>query len=112
MTRARSNNPSPIIAVNPAPTGPRLARANTTEFLAGVWHELHAKDVDGDEITEFFRKLDKHMEAPVDDESIWRVTQTAETSNPTLRRQIMRTQNLQHLAAVITNWFTNPPAEL
>jgi len=34
------------------------------------------------------------------------------TSNPTLRRQIMRTQNLQHLAAVITDWFTNPPAEL
>ena len=89
-----------------------LGSTGIFRVLAGVWHELHAKDVDDDEITEFFRKLDKHMAAPVDDDSIWRVTQAADDFEPNASAPIMRTQNLQHLAAVITNWFTNPPAEL
>ena len=89
-----------------------LGSTGMLRVLAGVWHELHAKDVDDDEITEFFRKLDKHMAAPVDDESIWRVTQATDDFEPNASAPIMRTQNLQHLAAVITDWFTNPPAKL
>jgi hypothetical protein len=89
-----------------------LGSTGMLRVLAGVWHELHAQDVDDDEITEFFRKLDKHMAAPVDDESIWRVTQAAGDFEPNASAPIMRTQNLQHLAGVITDWFTNPPTEL
>jgi hypothetical protein len=89
-----------------------LGSTGMLRVLAGVWHELHAMDVDDDEITEFFRKLDKHMEAPVDDESIWRVKEVADDFEPNASAPIMRTQNLQHLAAVITGWFSNPPAEL
>ncbi len=89
-----------------------LGNIGILRVLAGVWHELHAKEVDDDEITEFFRKLDKHMAAPVDDESIWRVTRAADDFEPNASAPIMRTQNLQHLAGVITEWFTNPPAKL
>jgi hypothetical protein len=89
-----------------------LGSTGMLRVLAGVWHELHAKDVDDDEITDFFRRLDKHMEAPVDDESIWRITPAVDDFEPNASAPIMRTQNLQHLAAVITDWFTNPPAEL
>jgi hypothetical protein len=63
-------------------------------------------------ITQFFRKLDKHMAAPVDDKSIWRVTQARDDFEPNASAPIMRTQNLQHLAGVMTDWFTNPPAKL
>lgn len=89
-----------------------LGATGMLRVLAGVWHELHAKDVDDDEITEFFRRLDKHMAAPVDDESIWRVTPAAEDFESSGATPVMRTQNLQHLARVITDWFANPPAEL
>lgn len=89
-----------------------LGNIGILRVLAGVWHQLHANDVDDDEITEFFRKLDKHMAAPVDDESIWRVTRAADDFEPNASAPIMRTQNLQHLAGVITEWFTNPPAKL
>lgn len=89
-----------------------LGSTGMLRVLAGVWHELHAQDVDDDEITEFFRKLDKHMAAPVDNESIWRDTQAADDFEPNASAPIMRTQNLQHLAGVITDWFTDPPTEL
>ncbi|MGE2816448.1 hypothetical protein ACQI5H_15115 [Mycobacterium heidelbergense] len=89
-----------------------LGNIGVLRVLAGVWHRLHANDVDDDEITEFFRKLDKHMAAPIDNEGIWRVTRAADDFEPNASAPIMRTQNLQHLAGVITEWFTNPPAEL
>jgi hypothetical protein len=89
-----------------------LGSLGMLKVLAGVWHELHAMDADDDEITEFFRKLDKHMAAPVADDSIWRVTRAADDFEPNASAPIMRTQNLQHLAAVITDWFTDPAAEL
>ncbi|MCH9729514.1 MAG: hypothetical protein K0U84_07535 [Actinomycetia bacterium] len=89
-----------------------LGSTGMLRVLAGVWHDLHAKEVDDDEITEFFRKLDKHTAAPVGDQSIWRVTEAADDFEPNASAPIMRTQNLQHLAAVIAGWFFTPPAEL
>jgi hypothetical protein len=47
-----------------------LGSVGTLRVLAGVYHELSAAEVDDEEITDFFRRLDRHMIAPVCDHRV------------------------------------------
>jgi hypothetical protein len=52
------------------------------------------------------------MNAPVSDSSIWRQTDAKQDFEFNASAPVMRTQNLQHLVKVITDWYSNPPAQL
>ena len=91
-----------------------LGSVGTLRVLAGVYHSLSEEmEVDDEDITDFFRRLSPHMNAPVTIGSIWRTTQANKDFEPNASAPIMRTQNLQHLVAVIVkSWYKNPPAGL
>lgn len=64
------------------------------------------------DITEFFKRLDPHMAAPVAETSIWRTTDADEDFEPNAASPIMRTQNIVHLVGVIAGWYKKAPAGL
>jgi hypothetical protein len=66
---------------------------------------------DGD-IQEFFKRLDRHMTAPVTEDSIWRTTTANEDFEPNASAPIMRQQNVVHLTKVITDWYKKAPAAI
>lgn len=91
-----------------------LGSVGMLRVLGGVFHELRASDnpVELDDITEFFKRLDRHMTAPVTETSIWRTSDANADFEPNAAAPIMRTQNLVHLVGVIAGWYKKAPAAL
>lgn len=88
-----------------------LGSIGMLRVLAGVFHGLAADmDLGEDDITQFLRRLNPHMNAPVG--GIWLTTQAHADFEPKASAPIMRTQNLQHLVGVIVSWYKNPPSGL
>lgn len=91
-----------------------LGSVGMLRVLGGVFRELRAGDnpVELDDITEFFKRLDLHMAAPVSETSIWRTTEAVLDFEPNAAAPIMRTQNIIHLVGTITSWYKKAPAAL
>ncbi|GAA1480095.1 hypothetical protein GCM10009624_05350 [Gordonia sinesedis] len=90
-----------------------LGSVGMLRVLAGVFFTIYdAEESNSSDIVDLFSKLDKHMAAPVSDESLWRTTDARADFEPNASAPIMRTQNLQHLVKVIAGWNDNPPAAL
>lgn len=91
-----------------------LGSVGMLRVLGGVFHELRSGEnpAELDDITEFFKRLDPHMAAPVTDASIWRNSEAKDDFEPNAFAPIMRTQNIVHLVGVITGWFKKAPAAL
>ncbi|MBL7495119.1 hypothetical protein I6A84_34725 [Frankia sp. CNm7] len=91
-----------------------LGSVGMLRVLGGVFHQLRTGEtpVELDDITEFFKRLDPHMAAPVSDTSIWRTTDAGDDFESKASAPIMRTQNIVHLVSVITGWYKKAPAAL
>ncbi|HEY9475658.1 MAG TPA: DNA sulfur modification protein DndB [Mycobacteriales bacterium] len=91
-----------------------LGSVGMLRVLGGVFHELRAGDnpAELDDITEFFKRLDRHMAAPVTETSIWRTSNSSVDFELNASAPIMRTQNIVHLVDVITGWYKKAPAAL
>ncbi|MFI9011849.1 DNA sulfur modification protein DndB [Actinosynnema sp. NPDC053489] len=91
-----------------------LGSVGMLRVLGGVFHVLRSGDnpVELNDITEFFRRLDRHMAAPVAETSIWRSTSAEVDFEPNAAAPIMRTQNIIHLVDVIVGWYKKAPAAL
>ncbi|HVQ90177.1 MAG TPA: DNA sulfur modification protein DndB, partial [Mycobacteriales bacterium] len=91
-----------------------LGSVGMLRVLGGVFRELRAGDnpAELDDITEFFKRLDPHMAAPVTETSIWRTSETGIDFEKDAASPIMRTQNIVHLVGTITAWYKKPPAAL
>ncbi|MGN9805122.1 DNA sulfur modification protein DndB [Micromonospora sp. L32] len=91
-----------------------LGSVGMLRVLGGVFHELRKSDNPAElgDITEFFKRLDRHMAAPVTETSIWRVSDAAVDFEPKAAAPIMRQQNIVHLVGVITGWYKKAPASL
>lgn len=91
-----------------------LGSVGMLRVLGGVFRELRAGDnpAELDDITEFFKRLDPHMAAPVTGTSIWLTTEAKGDFEPNATAPIMRTHKIVHLVGVITGWYKNSPASL
>ncbi|SBW29146.1 hypothetical protein FDG2_6510 [Candidatus Protofrankia californiensis] len=91
-----------------------LGSVGMLRVLGGVFHQLRAGEtpVELDDVTEFFKRLDPHMAAPVSETSIWRTTDAGDDFESKASAPIMRTQNIVHLVNVITGWYKKAPAAL
>ncbi len=91
-----------------------LGSVGMLRVLGGVFHQLRAGEnpAELDDITEFFKRLDPHMTAPVTETSIWRTAAAGDDFEPNAAAPIMRTQNIVHLVGVITGWYKKAPAAL
>lgn len=91
-----------------------LGSVGMLRVLGGVFRELRAGEnpAELDDITEFFKRLDPHMAAPVAESSIWRTTDANKDFEPDASAPIMRTQNIVHLVSVIAGWYRKPPTAL
>lgn len=91
-----------------------LGSVGMLRVLGGVFRNLRAGDnpAELDDITDFFKRLDPHMAAPVAETSIWRTTEANGDFEPNAAAPIMRTQNIVHLVGVITGWYKKSPASL
>jgi hypothetical protein len=96
------------------PASKLLGSVGMLRVLGGVFRELRAGDNPAElyDITEFFKRLDPHMTAPVTETSIWRTTDADADFEPDAAAPIMRTQNIVHLVSVITGWYKKAPAAL
>lgn len=94
--------------------GSLLGSVGMLRVLGGVFRELRAGDnpAELDDITEFFKRLDPHMAAPVAETSIWRTSEAHADFEPNAAAPIMRTQNIVHLVGVIAAWYRKAPAGL
>lgn len=91
-----------------------LGSVGMLRVLGGVFRELRAGDnpAELDDLTEFFKRLDPHMTAPVTETSIWRTTEAHADFEPNASAPIMRTQNIVHLVGVIASWYRKAPNAL
>ncbi|MFG3704734.1 DNA sulfur modification protein DndB [Micromonospora sp. NPDC047670] len=90
-----------------------LGSVGTLRVLAGAYHVFTEEmDLDDEDIIEFFRRLNPHMNAPVTSTSLWRTTAASADFEINASAPVMRTQNLQHLVNVVTGWYKNPPTSL
>ena len=91
-----------------------LGSVGMLRVLGGVFRELRSGESPAslDDITEFSRRLDRHMAVPVTEDSIWRTSAASPDFEPDAAAPIMRTQNIVHLVDVITGWYKKAPAEL
>ncbi|WP_460808465.1 DNA sulfur modification protein DndB [Micromonospora zhanjiangensis] len=92
-----------------------LGSVGMLRVLGGTFHELRKGDnpVELGDITEFFKRLDPHMAAPVAENSIWRTDDGAgKDFEPEASAPIMRQQNIVHLVSVITGWYKRAPLGL
>ncbi|ADP84681.1 DNA sulfur modification protein DndB [Pseudofrankia inefficax] len=87
-----------------------LGSVGMLRVLAGVYHELlETEEASDEEIIAFFSNLDPHMNAPASGSGIWLSTVARADFEPNGASLIMRTQNLVHLAKVVTGWYRTPP---
>jgi hypothetical protein len=91
-----------------------LGSVGMLRVLGGVFHELRTGDNPAElgDITEFFKRLNPHMTAPVSETSIWRTSDTSVDFEPNAAAPIMRQQNIVHLVNVITSWYKKAPIGL
>ncbi|WP_393063606.1 DNA sulfur modification protein DndB [Streptomyces sp. LN549] len=91
-----------------------LGSEGMLRVLGGVFRELRAGEnpAELDDVTDFFKRLDPHMAAPVPETSIWRTTAANIDFEPNASAPIMRTQNIVHLVSVITDWHKKAPTSL
>jgi DGQHR domain-containing protein len=91
-----------------------LGSVGMLRVLGGVFHVLRSGDnpAELNDITEFFKRLDRHMAAPVADTSIWCSTDAGVDFESKASATIMRTQNIIHLVDVIAGWYKKAPAAL
>lgn len=91
-----------------------LGSVGMLRVLGGVFHALRAGEnpAELDDITEFFKRLDPHMAAPVTETSIWLTSDAGDDFEPNAAAPIMRTQNIVHLVDVITGWYKKAPTAL
>ncbi|MGW2249360.1 DNA sulfur modification protein DndB [Kitasatospora sp. NPDC001660] len=89
-----------------------LGSVGMLRVLGGVYRNLKDDGVEDGDIQEFFKKLDRHMAAPVAESSIWRTSAANEHFEPNAKAPIMRTQNIVQLTATITGWYKKAPSAL
>ncbi|GAB4587622.1 DNA sulfur modification protein DndB [Nocardia sp. IFM 10818] len=91
-----------------------LGSVGMLRVLGGVFRELRSGDNPADlgDITEFFKRLDPHMSAPVTESSLWRTSDANPDFEPDAAAPIMRTQNIVHLVGVIAGWYRKAPGGL
>lgn len=91
-----------------------LGSVGMLRVLGGVFHELRSGENPAElgDITEFFKRLDRHMAAPVADNSTWRTTDAKADFEPEEASPIMRQQNIVHLVSIITGWYKKAFAAL
>ncbi|MBO8196430.1 hypothetical protein ITI46_33070 [Streptomyces oryzae] len=92
-----------------------LGSVGMLRVLGGVFRELRSGEnpVALDDVTDFFKRLDPHMAAPVSETSLWRTHPDANVDfEMNGSAPIMRTQNIVHLVSVITGWYKKAPAAL
>ncbi|WP_083957758.1 DNA sulfur modification protein DndB [Herbidospora mongoliensis] len=91
-----------------------LGSVGMLRVLGGVFHQLRSGDNPADlgDITDFFKRLDPHMAAPIADNSIWQTTDAKADFEPNASAPIMRTQNIVHLVNVISGWYKKAPTTL
>jgi hypothetical protein len=94
-----------------------LGSAAFLRCLAGAYHSLHRGDdmlgpVSGEQIGNYFHRLEPFMTAPIPDGSPWlsetpSAFPTAGMSSPESRRQ-----NLEEVTEALARWYRRPPAWL
>ncbi|PPI95203.1 DNA sulfur modification protein DndB [Nocardia nova] len=89
-----------------------LGSVGMLRVLGGVYRNLREDGVEDGDIQEFFKRLDRHMTAPIGEDSIWRTTAATEDFEPNGSSPIMRQQNIVHLTKVITAWYKKPPTAI
>lgn len=91
-----------------------LGSVGMLRVLGGVFHELRAMEspAELDDIADFFKRLDRHMVAPIAEGSVWRTTEANKDFELNATAPIMRTQNIVHLVEVITGWYKKAPSSL
>ncbi|MET7766208.1 DNA sulfur modification protein DndB [Streptomyces sp. NPDC005336] len=89
-----------------------LGSVGMLRVLGGVYRNLREAGAEDGDIQEFFKRLDRHMAAPVTEDSIWRTTNADEDFEPNASAPIMRQQNVVHLTKVITDWYKKAPAAI
>ncbi|MFC9633975.1 DNA sulfur modification protein DndB [Streptomyces mirabilis] len=89
-----------------------LGSVGMLRVLGGVYRNLKEDGAEDGDIQEFFKRLDRHMTAPVTEDSIWRTTDANEDFEPNASAPIMRQQNVVHLTKVITDWYKKAPAAI
>jgi hypothetical protein len=88
-----------------------LGSVGMLRILAGVFRELRENhDANDEEVTEFFRRLNPHMIAPITDESLWRNSDATTDFEVNASAPIMRQQNVAHLVKVISGWYLKAPS--
>jgi hypothetical protein len=85
-----------------------LGSITMLRVFSGVYHEL-LKELDEDEIKDFFAKLSKHMNAPVEKTSPWLAVGVFSENGMAPRA---RGHDQQQLARAIRGWALNSPAWL
>ncbi|MCJ0868131.1 DNA sulfur modification protein DndB [Streptomyces sp. AP-93] len=101
------------------PTKAMLLRSNSLlgsvgmlRVLGGVYRNIKEEGAEDGDIQEFFKRLDRHMTAPVSENSIWLTTDAKDDFEPNASAPIMRQQNIVHLTKVITDWYKKAPAAI
>ncbi|MCX4771644.1 DNA sulfur modification protein DndB [Streptomyces sp. NBC_01285] len=89
-----------------------LGSVGMLRVLGGVYRNLKEDGAEDGDIQEFFKRLDRHMTAPLTEDSIWRTTDANEDFEPNASAPIMRQQNVVHLTKVITDWYKKAPAAI
>lgn len=84
-----------------------LGSVTMLRVLAGVYHNLRVREVDDDEIRDFFESLAPHMAAPIARDSLW-LAHTDVFNEGAFGPQA-RAQNLKSLAHTISTWYDEPP---
>jgi hypothetical protein len=109
-----NHQPGDLTAAQELRRSSLLGSVGMLRVLGGVFHELRPDDnpAELDDITEFFKTLDRHMEAPVSEDSIWRTSDASADFEPNASAPIMRTQNIVHLVKLIIGWYKKAPISL
>ncbi|MBA0054344.1 hypothetical protein E0L36_26885 [Streptomyces sp. AJS327] len=89
-----------------------LGSVGMLRVLGGVYRNLREAGAEDGDIQEFFKRLDRHMTAPVTEDCIWRTTDANEDFEPNASAPIMRQQNIVHLTKAITDWYKKAPAAI
>ncbi len=91
-----------------------LGSVGMLRVLGGVFHELREGEspTELDDISDFFKRLNRHMAAPITEGSVWLTTEASKDFEPNATAPIMRTQNIVHLVEVITGWYRKAPPTL
>jgi hypothetical protein len=110
--RKRNEPPAPPTKAMRLRESSLLGSVGMLRVLGGVYRNLREDGAEDGDIQEFFKRLDRHMTAPVSEDSIWRTTAANEDFEPNASAPIMRQQNVVHLTKVITDWYKKGPAAI